>query len=325
MMPQFADKKNRKVNWENIYWGIILLSIGLAKKVIIADNISPIVIFAFEKSIDLTFTEALVGSLAYTFQLYFDFSGYSDMAVGAGLLFNIRLPFNFLSPYMAVNIQDFWRRWHITLSRWLKEYIYIPLGGNKNGKIFTLINLFLTFLIGGIWHGAAWTFVLWGTFHGFAIVLHRIWIKRGKKFVTFPEITFSIKTQKGNFSHILNTLVNLPAIICTFLFVNFTWILFRAPNFERVKIFIDGFRFDTGPWFRNEFLASISGTSWEALAVAIIIVFIAKNSRELYLKNKPSRLLSLYSIALLLTSIMWIAYLIIYSPETISEFIYFQF
>lgn len=301
MMPQFADENNKKINWENIYWGLILLSIGLAKKIIIADNISPLVIHTFEQSTNLTFMEAFVASIAYTFQLYFDFSGYSDMAVGCALFFNIHLPFNFYSPYKSINIQDFWRRWHITLSRWLKEYIYIPLGGNKKGNKRTLVNLFLTFLLGGIWHGAAWTFVAWGALHGFAILLHRVWAKAGKKIPT------------------------IPAIIVTFLFVNITWILFRAPDFERVNVFLDGFMFDNGFWFRREFFKIIHDRSWAILGFAAILVFVAKNSQELYVKNKPSAMLSVYSVTLFLCSIAWLAILLINFPDAKAEFIYFQF
>ncbi len=301
MMPQFADKNNRKINWENIYWGIVLLSMGLAKKVIIADNISPLVVYAFEQSANLTFMEAVIASLAYTFQLYFDFSGYSDMAVGCALFFNIHLPFNFFSPYKAVNIQDFWRRWHITLSRWLKEYIYIPLGGNKKGDNRTLFNLFLTFLIGGIWHGAAWTFVLWGALHGLAILAHRLWTKAGYK---IPLI---------------------PAVIVTFLFVNFTWIFFRAPDFERVSVFMNAFMFDNGFGVRRHFFGIIHDRAWAIIGFAAILAFTARSSKELYSKNKLSKLLSIYSVGLLLCSLAWLAILLINFPDAEAEFIYFQF
>lgn len=301
MMPQFADPNNRKVNWKNIYWGLFLLSIGLTKKVVIADNISPLVIQAFEKSSSLTFMEALIASFAYTFQLYFDFSGYSDMAVGCALFFNIHLPFNFNSPYKSINIQDFWRRWHITLSRWLREYIYIPLGGNKKGNERTLFNLFITFLIGGIWHGAAWTFILWGALHGFAIIIHRLWTKAGYKMPT------------------------LVAIIVTFLFINFTWIFFRAPNFERVGLFLDGFMFYNGFWFSAKFLTLVNDGIFAIIIFAALLIFITKNSQEFYLKKIPSTCLSLYSFALLAGSIVLLFMLFFYFPDVKSEFIYFQF
>jgi D-alanyl-lipoteichoic acid acyltransferase DltB (MBOAT superfamily) len=209
MTPQFADLSIRRFDHLNCYRGITLLFFGLAKKAVLADGLAPIVVNVFDKHPDAGFMAAWAGSLAYTFQLYFDFSGYSDMAVGIGLLFNVHLPQNFLSPYTALNVQDFWRRWHVTLSRWLMTYIYIPLGGNHAGFARTLINLFLTFLIGGIWHGAGETFVLWGVMHGVALVLHRIWkTNRGEK-------TPSSKTAFFRW-------------LATFLFVNAAWVMFRA-------------------------------------------------------------------------------------------------
>ena len=127
----------------------------------------------------LGFTEALLTSLSYTFQLYFDFSAYSDMAIGAALLFNIRLPVNFNSPYKATSIQDFWRRWHMTLSRWLRDYVYIPLGGSRAGSGRVYFNLVLTFLLGGLWHGAGWTFVIWVARHCISSAFHRLWNRIG--------------------------------------------------------------------------------------------------------------------------------------------------
>ena len=152
--------------------------------------------------------EAWATSLSYTFQIYFDFSGYTDMAIGAALLFNIKLPQNFNSPYKATNIQDFWRRWHMTLSRFLKDYVYIPLGGNRHGSLKTSTNLLATFLIGGIWHGAAWTFVFWGFLHGIALIVHNVWKSLGLKLPTFL------------------------AWFITFNFINITWIFFRAKEWS---------------------------------------------------------------------------------------------
>lgn len=206
MMPQFADVKKRRINLKNIASGIYLFSIGLFKKVVIADSISPFVGNGFDKALSLDLLEAWVTSLSYTFQLYFDFSGYSDMAIGLALLFNIKLPTNFSSPYKASNIQEFWRKWHITLSRFLKNYIYIPLGGNRSGYFRKNLNLMTTFIIGGIWHGAGWTFVLWGLLHGFGLVVHSFW--KGYR-------------------------IKLPTCIAwfiTFNFVNICWVLFRAKN-----------------------------------------------------------------------------------------------
>ncbi|MGJ0364316.1 MBOAT family O-acyltransferase, partial [Aliarcobacter cryaerophilus] len=139
------------------------------------DTFAPWATAGFDTATTLNLIEAWATSLSYTFQLYFDFSGYCDMAIGISLMFNIKLPINFNSPYKALNIQDFWRRWHMTLSRFLRDYIYIPLGGNRKGEFRTYTNLLATFLIGGLWHGAGWTFIIWGALHGIALAIHRFW------------------------------------------------------------------------------------------------------------------------------------------------------
>ncbi len=146
--------------------------------------------------------------MSYTFQLYFDFSGYTDMAIGAALLFNIKLPINFNSPYKALDIQDFWRRWHITLSRFLRDYLYIPLGGNRKGPGRTYVNLFATFLLGGLWHGASWMFVIWGGLHGLALIIHRYWQRLG---FSMPRVL---------------------AWVITFNFINFSWIFFSRKRYR---------------------------------------------------------------------------------------------
>ncbi|MBL4661381.1 MAG: MBOAT family protein [Alcanivoracaceae bacterium] len=216
MMPQFANNINSKINYGNITRGIYIFSIGLFKKVIIADTFAVFATAGFDVAETLSFFEAWATSLSYTFQLYFDFSGYTDMAIGLALLFNITLPINFNSPYKAINIQDFWRRWHITLSRFLRDYIYIPLGGNRKGSFITYQNLMATFIIGGLWHGAAWTFVFWGFLHGLAISIHRLWINSGLR------------------------LWNWLAWFITFNFINITWVFFRAENWEDVNKVLNG-------------------------------------------------------------------------------------
>ena len=208
IIPQIYRIKNRIINYKNLSKGLFILSIGLFKKVVLADTLSIWTTYGFNSSLDLSFFDAWATSLSYTFQLYFDFSGYADMAIGAALLFNIKLPINFNSPYKAKSIQDFWRRWHITLSAFLRDYIYIPLGGNRKGDVRQCSNLLITFLIGGLWHGAGWTFVLWGAAHGIALVTHRLWKK-------------------------LNIRINAYfAWFITFLFINTTWVLFRAENWQ---------------------------------------------------------------------------------------------
>src|SRR5574344_1562640 len=204
MMPQFASKYNWVKNYRNIALGLFIFSIGFFKKVVIADTFAPWANAGFDTATTLNLIEAWATSLSYTFPLYFDFSGYCDMAIGISLMFNIKLPITFNSPYKALSIQDFWRRWHITLSRFLRDYVYIPLGGNQKGSFRTYSNLIATFLIGGLWHGAGWTFVFWGFLHGLALVIHRAWTKLGFR---------------------MNTIL---AWFITFNFINIAWIFFRA-------------------------------------------------------------------------------------------------
>jgi alginate O-acetyltransferase complex protein AlgI len=204
MMPQFIETGNLKFISDNFAKGLFIFSLGLFKKMAIADTFSQWATAGFDSDVILTFFDAWAVSLSYTFQLYYDFSGYTDMAIGGALMFNIKLPLNFNSPYKALNIQDFWRRWHMTLSRWLRDYVYIPLGGSHCNQLRTSINLFLTFLIGGIWHGAGWTFVIWGALHGCALIIHRFWQK--------TEIKIHLAL----------------AWFMTFMFVNATWVFFRA-------------------------------------------------------------------------------------------------
>ena len=208
MMPQFAEVANKRPQWDNLAAGLFLLTIGLVKKVLLADTFAPIADAGFAAPATLAAPAAWIAVLAYTMQIYFDFSGYTDMALGAARMFNIRLPINFNSPYRATDIRDFWHRWHITLSRFLREYLYIPLGGNRRGEARTAANLLATFLLGGLWHGAAWTFVLWGLLHGVAVVVCRAWQRSGRP------------------------LPPLLAWATTFLFVAVSWVFFRATSVD---------------------------------------------------------------------------------------------
>ncbi len=245
MMPQFMRLKNSVVNWRNIASGLFIFSLGLFKKVVIADSFAVWANAGFDTVQPLSFFEAWGTSLSYTFQLYYDFSGYSDMAIGAALFFNIRLPVNFNSPYKAVNIQDFWRRWHISLSTWLRDYVYIPLGGNRTGRSRTYINIMITFLLGGLWHGAGWTFVVWGAMHGLAIAVHRFWNQLGLKMPVFM------------------------GWLVTFMFVNTTWVFFRAKSFASATRILNGMT-DVGSIKVTEGLANIFNhfTNWQFLQLA---------------------------------------------------------
>jgi alginate O-acetyltransferase complex protein AlgI len=220
MMPQFREASTYKIDTANLAGGLTIFIMGLFKKIVLADGISPyadVIFNASESGLTANFNEAWIGSLAYTFQLYFDFSGYSDMAIGLSWMFNVRLPVNFNSPYQAVNISDFWRRWHMSLSSFLRDYLYIPLGGNRKGPIRQNINLLLTMLLGGLWHGASWSFVFWGCLHGsFLVVNHG-----------FQTLV------KKHFTHI-NThyLLVFFGWLLTFLLVVIAWVFFRATSFS---------------------------------------------------------------------------------------------
>ncbi len=206
MIPQFMDEKNYRINYENLNRGIAWFTLGLAKKVLIADKLSEYVGTAFANASQLSMVDAWFASLAYTLQLYFDFSGYSEMAIGLGLMLNFKLPLNFNSPYQSTSIIEFWRRWHMTLSAFLKDYLYIPLGGNRTGH--HLRNILITMLLAGLWHGAGWTFIFWGGMHGLYICINHLWRKAGH----------SMPKPAGWF--------------ITFMAVNIAWVFFRAEDFQ---------------------------------------------------------------------------------------------
>jgi len=316
MMPQFAKSRNKVKNYRYIAIGLFIFSIGLFKKVVIADTFSIWAIQGFDVAEKLNLLEAWATSLSYTFQLYFDFSGYTDMAIGAALLFNIKLPINFNSPYKATNIQDFWRRWHITLSRFLRDYVYIPLGGNRKGNFRTYNNLMATFIIGGIWHGAGWTFIFWGFLHGIAVIIHRVWSLLGFK---------------------MNTLF---AWFITFNFVNIAWVFFRAEEWDdAIKVLSSMFTLNTLilPHFLStqlsflqpygigfgDWLGEIKGDMYTYIWIVSIFVLILvfKNSTERIKMNsaKPTFRLAIFAALLTVLSLMKM----IHSPYL--EFIYFNF
>lgn len=220
MMPQFREPKTYQIDLANVAGGLSIFCIGLFKKIILADGISPYadaVFDAAEAGVTPGFIEAWIGALAYTFQLYFDFSGYSDMAIGLSWMFNIRIPFNFNSPYRAINITDFWRRWHMTLSAFLRDYLYIPLGGNQKGAIRRYTNLLITMLLGGLWHGANWTFVFWGGLHGFYLIVNH---------------SFNAFIGTHNAQWTISPLFKFLSWALTFLAVIIAWVFFRATSFD---------------------------------------------------------------------------------------------
>lgn len=288
MMPQFADKLNFRPNSRNFALGLTVFTAGLVKKVVIADTLAPIASYGFDEAAQLTFVEAWITSLSYTFQLYFDFSGYTDMAIGAALLFNIKLPFNFDSPYKSLNIQVFWRRWHMTLGRFLQRYVYIPLGGNRKGVGRTYMNLLVTFLIGGLWHGAGWTFIFWGFLHGAALVIHRIWMR------------LNIRMPK------------LLAWFITFQFVNASWVFFRATNWsDAIKVLRGMVNFESIG------LTAVSPTSILLVAAVFVLAVAFRNTNELQERFRPSFVLA--------GAVAAGAVFALIQMNRISEFLYFNF
>jgi D-alanyl-lipoteichoic acid acyltransferase DltB (MBOAT superfamily) len=213
MIPQFESERSKLPDPHLMLCGVIIFAIGLFKKTCLADSIQPLVATAFGGGAQPSFDQAWIGALAYTFQLYFDFSGYSDMAIGISLMFGIFLPLNFNSPYKATSIVEFWRRWHMTLSQFLRDYLYIPLGGNRRGRALRYVNLMITMLLGGLWHGAAWTFVAWGALHGLYLCINHAW---------------------SNFAPALPPrfarLANAGAFVVTFVAVVVAWVFFRADS-----------------------------------------------------------------------------------------------
>lgn len=230
MAPQFEGLKKGIVP-ANLLLGLMVFSIGLFKKVIIADGVAPYsdTVFGLAAAgVELSFLEAWAGALAYTVQLYFDFSGYSDMAIGLGCMLGIRLPKNFESPYKAGSIIDFWRRWHISLSTFLRDYLYVPLGGSQRGPTRTLVNLMIVMVLGGLWHGAGWTFIAWGALHGFYLLINHLWRRKFFKNVNQAENMAGEKINARLFSWLKASSYKLFSHALTLFAVVVAWVLFRA-------------------------------------------------------------------------------------------------
>ncbi len=308
MIPQFFRKRAKVLHYKNISLGIFIFTIGLFKKVIIADYFATIATPGFDSGMALSFFDAWATSLAYTFQLYFDFSGYTDMAIGSALLFNIRLPINFNSPYKATNIQDFWRRWHITLSRFLRDYIYIPLGG-RHYAVYR--NLMLTFLIGGLWHGAGWNFIFWGFLHGAATIVHKLWQKLNKP------------------------LHKWLAWFITFNFLNVTWVFFRAQTWQDAIRVLDGMvsldnihlsekliKYSVFEKIHALYPSAFGITTahrsaYLYLIVAIVLVTRFDNSVQRMQRFKPDT----FNFSLVVVVFVYI----LFNLSKVSEFLYFNF
>ena len=307
MLPQFNDSSRQKICWDNMNSGLFLFACGLVKKCFLADTVAVMADTGFNSTTPLNLSEAWLVSLSFSFQLYFDFSGYCDMAMGIGKFFNIDLPLNFNSPYKSTDFQSFWRKWHMTLGRFMMTYLYIPLGGNRKGTIRTLLNLFIVFIVSGIWHGAGWLFLLWGGLHGLCILLHRAWRHFCDKY------------------HSSWKLPKIPAIIITFLLVNLFWIFFRATTLKRAwEIICSMGDLSNAAWLTKSFRKTMENYGFETeffLAVfvgAALIAFLLPNSSEMEstLKTRP-RLRMALTLLFLITGFLYVG--------RISPFLYFNF
>lgn len=285
MMPQFADPAIYRPRALDFAVGATIFFAGLAKKVLIADNIAPYANAVFNQGGSPSLLLAWGGVLAYAFQLYFDFSGYSDMAIGLSRLFGVRLPLNFASPYRAANISEFWRSWHMTLSRFLRDYLYVRLGGNRHGKVRRYVNLMITMLLGGLWHGAGWNFVIWGGLHGVYLGLHHAW------------------------SAMRLPLGRRTATALTFIAVCYAWVFFCAADLHTALACVRGMSGANGIALPDAFASRLGGVlpamrrmgitfyggggsqfveTWSAVAAAAAVVFLCPNTQQIMARYSPT-------------------------------------
>ena len=294
---EIADQlQNRTETVEKFVRGVAFLSLGLGKKVLLANPCGKVADSVFDASSALVL-DAWYGALAYAFQIYFDFSGYTDMAIGLGLMLGFVFPKNFDSPYKASSITDFWRRWHISLSTWLRDYLYIPLGGNRKGPRRTYINLFLVMLLGGLWHGAAWTFVFWGGLHGVLLAIERA---RGKRSL-FEPLPRPLRTAG------------------TFLLVMVSWVLFRADSLSKAGDYLANM-IGVGPRFEGAML--VGGIVWQPYYVVTVLAAAA----VAWLAPQTwdwTRRLPWWRILICLT-ILWVS-VVALTTQAYNPFIYFIF
>lgn len=319
MMPQFGKPSTYRFNHEDLTIGLTIFCIGLFKKVVIADNFGKTPDAVFSATYDLTFGEAWGGALCYSLQLYFDFSAYSDMAIGISRMFGIKLPLNFNSPYKAVNIIDFWRRWHMTLSRFLRDYLYIPLGGNRKGKMRRYMNLMITMLLGGLWHGANWTFIIWGGIHGLLLVANHAWHAFRRMLGQDPSKPLSIFWRS-------------LAILLTFTVVTIAWVFFRSDSTQQAIDMIEVMMGVNG-FIMSSANGLTSGRTISIILVGMLIVWFMPNTQEIMhrfspafdtstIKNKwlawrPSRTFVALHVLIALVALL--------SFSKLSPFLYFQF
>jgi len=319
MMPQFMDKQNYRPRVAAFSVGLAFFLVGLIKKVVFADGIQPFVGGVFESPANqsLSSADAWLGALAYSLQLYFDFSGYCDMAVGIARMMNIRLPYNFDSPYQSTSIVEFWRRWHMTLSRFLRDYLYIPLGGNRKGEARRYLNLFVTMLLGGLWHGAGWTFIAWGALHGLYLTVNHLW-----------------RTGIGEAR--LNRLPAIPTKIAgwaiTMIFVVIGWVYFRATDVGAANRILSAMFGANGGNASGLRYFPTEGIPWVICLAAVAVclpniqrTFQLRISQQIaaYDRTTGKRLISIFAISASLVIITFLLFL--NSSRGAGEFIYFNF
>lgn len=296
IIPQFRDSAFLAFSHVNMARGIVFLALGLGKKLLIADRLAFWANPVFADAMNAGFMDAWVGALSYALQLYFDFSGYSDMAVGLALMLNVEIPLNFNSPYKAVSIIDFWRRWHISLSQFLRDYLYIPLGGNRFGEARRYLNLLITMVLGGLWHGAGFTFLFWGAWHGAFLALNHLWQKRNRP---------------------------LPIAVAwplTFLTVVLAWVPFRAGSLSEAMALFKSMAGLNGGVFPLAFGTRLVPEMGQAvIAIAVLLVFVAvlPNSQEIAERFQYRRRWAFALAAMTAVSLI--------SLNRVSEFLYFQF
>ena len=304
IVPQFADPKNRRFNFDNFAPGLYAFALGLFKKVIVADTFGIAVEAGFAAAQTLNTAEAWFVALGYTLQLYFDFSGYCDVATGVALMFNIKLPLNFNSPYKSLNIREFWQRWHMTLSRFLTNYIYFPLGGSRKGTVRTCINLMIVFLASGLWHGAGWLFLLWGLLHGLASVLYRLFRKQYD--ALHPALQW----------------------LLTFGFVVVAWVFFRATSLsDALAILRSMVMMDFGP-LRSEITSAFAlpgGFHPGYNALYMLVWYAASLFACLGMRNTYEKTMAFRpTLANACSTVILILYCVL-SLSGVSVFLYFNF
>ena len=315
LIAQFERKDAFRFHWENIAVGLTIFAIGLFKKVVLADSLAPLANPAFDAAAGggtVSAEAAWLAALAYTLQLYFDFSGYSDMAIGASRLIGVQLPLNFDSPYKAASAIDFWRRWHMTLSRFLRDYLYFPLGGNRLGPRRRMLNLMIVMLLGGLWHGAGWTFVIWGGLHGLYLVINHRW-----------------RARMG-----ARRMPLVPARLLTFLAVLFAWVVFRAADLpSALRLWSAMLGQGTGQELGG---AAIAWSSWLICLLALALAWFAPNTQQIMKTYRPGlgsetaepapitwrpSVLSVLIVGALLAAPV---YFVVFT-DRVSDFLYFQF